>query len=76
MSKVPLGIGFFPKEIYHPPRDYARTMGGVVYGKEHERGGHFAAYEKPEGIAGDLRGMFGKGGKAFGVVRGKNGYDE
>jgi len=51
-------------------------MGGVVYEKEHERGDHFAAYEKPEGIAGDFRGMFGKGRKAFGVMRGKNGYDK
>ncbi|KIJ54862.1 hypothetical protein M422DRAFT_42077 [Sphaerobolus stellatus SS14] len=75
MSKVPLGLAFFPKEIYHPPRNYARTLGGVVYEKEHEHGGHFAAYEQPEAIAGDLRNMFGKNGNAFGVVNGQCGYD-
>ncbi|KAG6900645.1 hypothetical protein C0993_006749 [Termitomyces sp. T159_Od127] len=41
----------------------------------HEEGGHFAAYEKPDVLAGDLKKMFGKGGRAFGVVKGKNGYD-
>ncbi|KAG6875151.1 hypothetical protein C0992_004970 [Termitomyces sp. T32_za158] len=47
----------------------------LVFEAEHEEGGHFAAYEKPEILAGDLRKMFGKGGGAFGVVKDKNGYD-
>ena len=34
------------------------------------------AHEKPEYLARDLKQMFGKDGGAFGVVRGKNGYDE
>jgi hypothetical protein len=50
-------------------------MGKVVFDREHERGGHFAAYEKPEELAQDLREMFGKGGPAFGVVTGRSGYD-
>lgn len=33
------------------------------------------ATEKPELLARDLRIMFGKGGGAFGVVKGKSGYD-
>jgi hypothetical protein len=49
-------------------------MGKVVFDREHERGGHFAAYEKPEGLAQDLREMFGIGGPAFGVVTGRSGY--
>jgi len=46
----------------------------LVFEAEHESGGHFAAYEKPLELADDLRKMFGKGSKAFGVVPGKTGY--
>lgn len=46
----------------------------IVFVSEHDNGGHFAAYEKPNELAGDLRKMFGKGGPAFEVVKGKNGY--
>ena len=49
-------------------------MGPVVYESDNERGGHFAAWEKPEAIVRDLYQMFGKGGGAFGVVEGKAGY--
>ena len=46
----------------------------LVFEKEHGRGGHFAAYEVPELLVGDLWEMFGKSGPAFGVVTGNNGY--
>ena len=46
----------------------------LVLVSEHERGGHFPAHEKPEELVGDLRRMFGRGGGAFGVVNGKEGY--
>ena len=46
----------------------------LVFRSQHESGGHFAAYEKPQELVGDLRKMFGKGGPAFGVVPGKVGY--
>lgn len=49
-------------------------MGPVVYESEHERGGHFAAWERPDAIAGDLQRMFGRGGGAFGVVENRVGY--
>lgn len=42
---------------------------------EHDAGGHFAAFERPQDLAVDMRVMFGKGGPAFGVVPGKSGYD-
>lgn len=45
-----------------------------MFTADHESGGHFAAYEKPEALVGDLRKMFGKGGGAFGAVKGKTGY--
>lgn len=71
---VKLGLSYFPKEISVIPKTWGRTMGPVVYERDHESGGHFAASENPEAIAGDLKEMFGKGGGAFGVVKGKDGY--
>jgi hypothetical protein len=41
---------------------WARELGEVVYESSQERGGHFAAYECPEAIAGDLKQIFGEGG--------------
>ncbi|KAF9800854.1 hypothetical protein IEO21_10278 [Rhodonia placenta] len=73
-SPIPLGLSFFPKELVIVPRLWARTLGNVVFEAEHEKGGHFAAHERPEDLAGDLRKMFGKGGPAYGVVPGKDGY--
>ena len=49
-------------------------IGKVVFERDHESGGHFAAYEKPELLAGDLRDMFGKGGPCYQVVKGASGY--
>ena len=50
-------------------------MGNVVFESEHASGGHLAAHEKPDALAADLRAMFGRGGPAFGVVSGSDGYD-
>ena len=49
-------------------------MGNIVADFEHDKGGHFAAYEVPDLLVGDLQKMFGRGGPAFGVVPGKVGY--
>ncbi|KAJ7778823.1 Alpha/Beta hydrolase protein [Mycena maculata] len=53
---------------------WTRVIGNIVFDGEHESGGHFAAYEKPEELVDDLRKMFGKGGLTFGVVDGRSGY--
>jgi hypothetical protein len=53
---------------------FLRTEANVVFESEHDAGGHFAAYEKPEALVDDLRRMFGKGGPAAGVVPGKEGF--
>lgn len=53
---------------------WSHNLGKLVFESEHDKGGHFAAHEQPEALAGDLRRMFGKGGPAYGVVPGKNGY--
>ena len=55
-------------------RRWAHMVGKVVFESEHDAGGHFAAVEQPEKLAGDLYKMFGKGGPAYGVVSGKDGY--
>ena len=51
-----------------------RSKARIVFESEHKVGGHFAAYEQPEALAGDLRNMFGKSGPAAGVVPGCSGY--
>ena len=55
---------------------FPRWLAGrnLVFYERHDRGGHFAAHEVPELLAGDLRKMFGKGGPAYGVIEGKDGY--
>ncbi|KAI0785169.1 alpha/beta-hydrolase [Abortiporus biennis] len=73
-SPIPFGYSSFPKDLVVRPKSWCRTIGNVVFEKFHEDGGHFAAHERPEILAADLREMFGKGGPAFGIVPGKNGY--
>jgi hypothetical protein len=51
-------------------------MGDVVFESENDSGGHFYATERPELLATDLKTMFGKGGGAYSVVKGKSGYDD
>ncbi|KAM0137033.1 hypothetical protein ACHAO1_004208 [Botrytis cinerea] len=75
---VKLGLTFNPKELVVFPKTWAKTLGNVVFESDNieEGGGHFYAHEKPELLARDLKTMFGKGGGAFGAVKGKSGYDE
>ncbi|KAL1950148.1 hypothetical protein VTO73DRAFT_5271 [Trametes versicolor] len=72
---VPLGVSYFPGEVAQLPRSWSHLLGKVVFESDHNKGGHFAAFEQPEKLASDLRKMYGKGGPAHGVVTGKNGYD-
>jgi len=71
---VKLGLAHFPREITIVPKTWGRTMGPVVFESENESGGHFAAWERPEVIVRDVRGMFGRGGGAYGCVEGREGY--
>lgn len=94
VSKVPMGISVFPKDLGIVPRRYELltflymtflylangdcswmyAIGKVVFMSEHESGGHFAAFEKPDELVQDLHKFLGKGGPAHGVVEGSNGY--
>ena len=47
----------------------------MVFESQHPDGGHFAAHERPEALVDDLNKMFGKGGGAYGVIKGKEGCD-
>lgn len=48
-----------------------RQLGDVVFEKEQEKGGHFAAWEQPEALAQDLRDMFRYDGPAYRAVHQK-----
>jgi len=72
---VKYGLARFPKELRVVPRSWTSTIGNVVLYSDNETGGHFAATEQPEAIARDLVSMFGKGGGAFGCVKGRDGYE-
>ncbi|KAI9809356.1 MAG: hypothetical protein M1826_003934 [Phylliscum demangeonii] len=74
IPRVKLGLAHFPREIKVVPKTWGHTMGPVCYQSEHERGGHFAAWEVPEAIAGDLQTMFRKGGPCYNVVEGRDGF--
>ena len=65
---------FLLTESYVALNRWSHTIGKLVFESEHAKGGHFAAFEHPNELAGDLRKMFGKGGPAYGVIPGKNGY--
>lgn len=70
-----VGLAYFPKELGVVPKSWGRTLGPVVFESEWDKGGHFAAWERPEAVAGDLRKMFGKGGPCEGIVKGRCGYE-
>ncbi|KAH6911426.1 alpha/beta-hydrolase [Coprinopsis sp. MPI-PUGE-AT-0042] len=72
-SSIPLGHSYFPKELYRVPGRWLWER-NLVFEAEHTKGGHFAAHEQPELLVGDLRKMFGRGGGAYGVVTGKDGF--
>lgn len=74
IPNVKLGLAHFPKELTPVPRTWGRTLGPVAHESVHKRGGHFAAFERPDAIAEDLRVMFGKKGPCFGLIDGCTGF--
>ncbi|HEY0418900.1 MAG TPA: epoxide hydrolase [Acetobacteraceae bacterium] len=56
---VPVGHAAFPREIVRPPRSLAaRTYRDIRRWTVMQRGGHFAALEQPEALAGDIQAFF------------------
>jgi pimeloyl-ACP methyl ester carboxylesterase len=74
VAKVPFALAYFPAELVRMPFSWAATGGVIVRQTAFEAGGHFAAFEVPELLAGDLRALFGKRGVCAGVVDGKDGF--
>jgi pimeloyl-ACP methyl ester carboxylesterase len=50
----PVGYSYFPFELAPVPAAWAEKTGKVVWKREHERGGHFAALERPETLWEDV----------------------
>jgi pimeloyl-ACP methyl ester carboxylesterase len=54
--KVPVVVSIFPEEFYQLPKSWAeKTYPNMIYYKKHNKGGHFAAWEQPELVVGDIR---------------------
>ncbi len=56
--EVPTGYAAFPREILTPPRAWAERVYNIQRWTPMERGGHFAALEQPDALAGDIRDFF------------------
>ena len=57
--KVPVGVSTFADEIYRAPRSWAeQAYPNLVSYNQHDRGGHFAAWEQPELLSEDVRETF------------------
>ncbi|MEW2354465.1 epoxide hydrolase family protein [Spirillospora sp. NPDC029432] len=57
-STVPTGVAVFPYDIALPVRALAERDEKIVHWTEFEHGGHFAALERPDLLAGDVRAFF------------------
>jgi microsomal epoxide hydrolase len=55
---VPAAYAEFPREMLHPPRSLAERMYDIRRWTRMPAGGHFAALEEPEALAGDIRAFF------------------
>lgn len=55
---------------------YQFSSGEVMPESTHDKGGHFAAWERPDAIAKDLQDMFGKKGRCYKIVAGRSGFLE
>ncbi|SCV71972.1 BQ2448_4666 [Microbotryum intermedium] len=56
----PFGFSSFGHEIASAPEAWAKETGRLEFYRYHEKGGHFAAMERPEDFAQDMRDCFGK----------------
>jgi pimeloyl-ACP methyl ester carboxylesterase len=56
--EVPTGFAIFHKDMAFPPRELAERFFTISRWTEMTAGGHFAAMEKPEVLAGDIREFF------------------
>ncbi|HJQ46601.1 MAG TPA: epoxide hydrolase [Amycolatopsis sp.] len=57
-STTPTGVAVFPRDLVQPVRRFAEAYNTITHWTEFDRGGHFAAMEQPELLAGDIRKFF------------------
>ncbi|CAK7236593.1 hypothetical protein SBRCBS47491_009690 [Sporothrix bragantina] len=55
----PLGFSWFPREITPVPKAWVETTGNLVFYRQHEKGGHFAALEQPRMLWKDVEDFIG-----------------
>lgn len=56
---LPVAITVFPEDVYRAPESWARrAYPNLVYFKEVDKGGHFAAWEQPQLFTEELRAAF------------------
>jgi pimeloyl-ACP methyl ester carboxylesterase len=53
--EVPTAFALFPKDLVHPPREFAERFFPVVRWTTMAVGGHFAALEEPQLLADDIK---------------------
>ncbi|KAH8431643.1 uncharacterized protein LDX57_009299 [Aspergillus melleus] len=50
----PFGYSYFPRELIPAPKAWVATTGNLVFCIYHEKGGHFAALERPKDLLDDV----------------------
>jgi len=56
---LPVAITVFPEDVYRAPETWARrAYRNLIYFREVDKGGHFAAWEQPELFSAELRAAF------------------
>jgi pimeloyl-ACP methyl ester carboxylesterase len=57
--QIPVAVSAFPDELYAAPRSWAeRAYPNLIHYSKHDKGGHFAAWEQPQLLSGDVREAF------------------
>lgn len=74
IGNVKIGYSHQPMELSVLPKTWIKKLGNIVFQRDHDSGGHFFAWEKPDLLVQDVRDMFRKNGGAFGVVKDKTGF--
>ena len=59
LIKLPVAITVFPEDVYTSPESWARrAYPNLIYFREVDKGGHFAAWEQPQLFADEMRAAF------------------
>lgn len=64
----PVGGSLFPKELWLYPREWMEETCNIQFWRQHHKGGHFIAWERPDALAADVAEFYGKSGPVFGIA--------